>query len=576
LTVTEPRATTPPERDTEGLHRGVGFLGLLWSSEGSLIGSGWLFGALTATTIAGPSALIGWVVASAIVLVLALIHAELGGMFPVAGGTSRFPHYAFGSLAGGTFGWMAYIQAAAVAPIEVLAAVQYLSSAHWASSFYNASNGTLHGWGWAVAIGLLLFFVVLNALGVQWFARINNGITTWKILIPLLAIVVFLATNFHGGNFSRGGGFFIHGAPVKAILMGIPGGGIVFSLLGFEQAVQLAGEAANPRRDVPRAVIISILIGCAIYILVQVAFIAALSPALLEHGHTWTSLANPGHSAALQALNKAPFYTVAKVAGLAWLAVLLRIDAVASPSGTGLIYMTVASRISYGLGRNGYVPQAFERTSTRRVPLFGIVFAFLLGCLFLLPFPSWAKLVSLVTSATVLMYAGAPLALGALRLQKPDLPRPFHLPGERIWAPLAFVCSNLIVYWAGWTTYSTLLIAILIGYVLFLLSAAFKLNDHAPKIDWQAAPWLAAYLIGMGLISYFGGFGSGGILGGVGVFKHVLSEGGNNDLGLYGGLGASAGWSLVIYFWALHKRLPQSKVDEYVDEVFPASATVEA
>jgi amino acid transporter len=562
-------------QDSEGLHRGVGFLGLLWSSEGSLIGSGWLFGALTATTIAGPSALIGWAVASAIVLLLALIHAELGGMFPVAGGTSRFPHYAFGSLAGGTFGWMAYIQAAAVAPIEVLAAVEYLSSAHWAAGFYNASSGTLHGVGWVVAIGLLLFFVVLNALGVRWFARINNGLTTWKILIPLLTIVVLLATHFHGGNFSRGGGFFIHGSAVKAILVGIPSGGIVFSLLGFEQAVQLAGEARNPQRDVPRAVILSILLGCAIYILVQVAFIGALNPALLEHGHTWTSLAKPGHSAALLALNKAPFYSVAKVAGLTWLALLLRIDAVASPSGTGLIYMTVASRISYGLGRNGYVPQIFERTNTQRVPLFGIVFAFLLGCLFLLPFPSWSKLVNLITEATVLMYAGAPLALGALRLQKPDLERPFHLRGERVWAPVAFVCSNLIVYWAGWTTYSTLMVALLIGYFLFWLSATFKLNEHTPKIDWQAAPWLAAYLIGIGLIAYFGTFGPGGILGGSGVFKHVLSQGGNNDLGLYGGLGASAGWSLVIYFWALSKRLPESKVDEYVKDVFPAADAVD-
>ena len=565
--------TSGSPQNAEDLNRGVGFLGLLWSSEGSLIGSGWLFGALTATTIAGPSALIGWVVASAIVLVLALIHAELGGMFPVAGGTSRFPHYAYGSLAGGTFGWMAYIQSAAVAPIEVLAAVEYLSSAHWASSFYNASSGTLHGWGWVVAIGLLLFFIVLNAFGVRWFARINGGVTAWKIVIPLLTVVVFLVTHFHGGNFSRGGGFFIHGQAVKAILVGIPTGGIVFSLLGFEQAVQLAGEAANPQRDVPRAVIISILLGCAIYILVQVAFIAALNPALLEHGHTWTSLAKPGHSVALKALNKAPFYEVAKLAGLAWLAVLLRIDAVASPSGTGLIYMTATSRISYGLARNGYVPQIFERTTLRRVPLFGMFMAFVFGLLFLLPFPSWSKLVGLVTEATVLMYAGAPLALGALRLQKPDLERPFHLRGERVWAPIAFVCANLIVYWAGWTTYSTLMVALLIGYFLFWLSSTFNLNEHAPRVDWQAAPWLAAYLIGMGLIAYFGTFGPGGILGGIGFFKNVLPDGGNNDLGLYGGLAASAGWSLVIYFWALSKRLPEAKVDEYIHDVFSAPDT---
>src|ERR1700722_2914766 len=67
--------------DSEGMDRGIGFLGLTWASEASLIGSGWLFGALTAVTIAGPSAIIAWVVASIIVGVLALVHAELGGMF---------------------------------------------------------------------------------------------------------------------------------------------------------------------------------------------------------------------------------------------------------------------------------------------------------------------------------------------------------------------------------------------------------------------------------------------------------------------------------------------------------------
>src|ERR1700679_3186059 len=106
--------------DSDGMERNVGFLGLLWASEGSIIGSGWLFGALTAASIAGPSAIVAWIIASLIVIVLALIHAELGGLFPVRGGASRFPHYAFGSLAGGTFGWFSYIQGATVAPIEVL------------------------------------------------------------------------------------------------------------------------------------------------------------------------------------------------------------------------------------------------------------------------------------------------------------------------------------------------------------------------------------------------------------------------------------------------------------------------
>jgi amino acid transporter len=555
--------------DADGMERNVGFLGLLWASEGSIIGSGWLFGALTAASIAGPSAIIAWLAASVIVIVLALVHAELGGLFPVSGGTSRFPHYAFGSLAGGTFGWFSYLQAASVAPIEVLAAVQYLSSFSWASSWYS-SNGTLSGVGILVAIVLMFAFVAVNLIGIGWLARVNNSLTTWKVVIPVLTIIIMIVFKFHGSNFSHGGGFFVKGAEVKSILIAIPTGGIVFSLLGFEQAVQLGGEAKNPKKDLPRAVILSILIGAAVYILVQVAFIGALDPALFTHGGTWTGLIPTGHaSPVLKALDAAPFYSVAKVAGLAWLAFILRLDAFISPSGTGLIYLTSASRISFGLSKNGYIPDAFERNSARtRVPVFGIIVSAIIGLLFLLPFPSWSKLVGVVTSASVMMYAGAPLALGALRLQKPDLPRPYRLPAAHILAPLSFVLATFIVYWAGWSTYTTLMVAMLIGYALMVISAALHLNPNQPKVDWDAAIWIFPYLIGMGVISYFGTFGTGGIIGSVGVFKTVL-VGGNNDLGLYGGLIVSAAWSLIIYYTAIARRLPSALVDEYVREVYP-------
>ena len=140
-TVATPAVEQPPSAlDADGLERGVGFLGLLWASEGSIIGSGWLFGALVAATYAGPSALIGWVVASGMIILLALVHAELGGIFPVTGGTSRFPHYSFGSFAGATFGWASYLQAATVAPIEVLAAIQYLSTAHSLRHLYKPTH----------------------------------------------------------------------------------------------------------------------------------------------------------------------------------------------------------------------------------------------------------------------------------------------------------------------------------------------------------------------------------------------------------------------------------------------------
>src|SRR5919206_1515607 len=90
-----PVAALPTRRR---LRRDIGVVGLLFTSVGSIIGSGWLFGALSASKIAGPAALVSWVIGGGAVIPLALVHAELGGMYPVAGGSARFPHYAFGSL----------------------------------------------------------------------------------------------------------------------------------------------------------------------------------------------------------------------------------------------------------------------------------------------------------------------------------------------------------------------------------------------------------------------------------------------------------------------------------------------
>ena len=566
-------APGPVEADltSDGLERNVGFLGLLWASEGSIIGSGWLFGALGASAIAGPSAIIAWIIASGIVIILALVHAELGGLFPVSGGSSRFPHYAFGSFAGAIFGWFSYIQAATVAPIEVLAAIQYMSTASWAKGFYS-SSGTLTGSGILVAIALMIFFVAVNLIGVAWLARVNNALTWWKVAVPIVAVAVLMIGSFHSKNFTAGGGFFVHGAEFKSILIAIPTGGIVFSLLGFEQAVQLAGEAKDPKKDLPRAVILSILIGAAIYILAQIAFIAALDPKLLAEAHVWTNIATPGHSPALKALSAAPFYEVATLAGVGWLAFILRLDAVVSPAGTGLIYLTSSSRISYGLSKNGYVPTTFEKSAGRaRVPVFGILFTAVIGLLFLLPFPSWNKLVGVVTSASVMMYAGAPLAMGALRLSKPELPRPYRLPMASVLTPLAFVLANLIVFWAGWATYSTLVAVMLLGAVLMGVSIAFKLNPNTPTLDSAAAAWVVPYLVGMGVISYLGSFGEGGIIGGIGPFKTVL-VGGKGHLPFGWDFLVVGLFSLAIYYLAMARRLPAAQVDEYVRDVYPPPA----
>lgn len=562
--------------DAEGLNREVGLVGLMWASETSIIGSGWLFGALGAATLAGPSAILSWLLASVIIILLALVHAELGGLFPVTGGTSRFPHYAFGSFAGATFGWFAYLQAAAVAPVEVEAVVQYLSvlPGGWAGGLFNKQGVLSWEYGIPLAVVLMVVFTYMNLVGIRWLARANNSITTWKIAIPVLAIIIFLLFKFHSGNFGGGyaGPFFVKGSAIKTIFFAMPSAGIIFSLLGFEQAVQLGGESSNPGRDLPRAVIGSILIGAAIYILVQIAFIAALKPSVLAAGGGWGNIPNHLANASLKNLTAAPFASLASIGGLAWLAWIFRVDAVVSPGGTALMYLTSASRISFGLSKNGYIPESFERTSTKKIPVVAVLFSAALGLIFLLPFPSWFALVGVVTSASVMMYAGAPLALGALRRSKPDLPRSYRLPFAEVLAPVAFIFANYVVYFSGWGVYSALMVFVIIGAILIGASFVLGLNPNQPKLDWGAAPWVLSYLIGMGIISYIGAFPGkpgAGILNGIWGLNHTLVGGKGTILPFWWSMLVVAVFSLAIYYWAVMTRLPSADVDEYVRDVYP-------
>src|SRR5690349_13632106 len=102
-----------------GFRRDVGLMALMFVSLGSIIGSGWLLGALTAATSAGGASIVSWVLAGVIIVLLALVHSELGAAYPLAGGTGRWPRLAFGSLGGFTAGWVAWLQAVTIAPIEV-------------------------------------------------------------------------------------------------------------------------------------------------------------------------------------------------------------------------------------------------------------------------------------------------------------------------------------------------------------------------------------------------------------------------------------------------------------------------
>jgi amino acid transporter len=173
------------------------------------------------------------------------------------------------------------------------------------------------------------------------------------------------------------------------------------------------------------------------------------------------------------------------------------------------------------------------------------------GCVCFLPFPSLQSLVGLITSASVLMYAGAPLSFGVFRKRLPEAHRPYRVPAGHIMSPLAFVVANLVILWAGWETVWKLGIAILIGYVILILNRVFKMNPIEPELQWKAAQWLPPYLLGIGLIVYLSDFGP--------LTSPIFP--------LWWDILVVAVFSLIIYYWAISVALPSEKIEEMINAV---------
>ncbi len=518
-----------------GLKRELGLIAAMWSSETSIIGSGWLLGSFAAAQLVGSAAIIDWVLGALAAILLALVHAELGAMYPVAGGTARFPHLAFGPGAGISFGFFSWLQAVTVAPIEAYAVIHYLGY-KW-HAVYNPTAGNVTHLGFVMEIVLMAVFTALNFLPMRIYGPFYTIVTWWKVIVPVVAIIL-LFTKFNGANFSAGGGFFPTGVSWKDLFGALPGAGIVFAYLGFEQADQLAGEIKNPQKNLPIAIIGSIIIGAVIYILLQIVLIGA-TPASLLTGKGFAGIASTNGVAI------APFAALAALGGYGWLSSVLRVDAVISPGGTGAIYNTSTSRVAFGLARNRYFPSIFGAVNRNGVPWFGMVTAFVFGLVFTFPFPSWHSLVSLVTSASVLMYAGAPLSVGALRYRLPGADRPFRLPVASVISPLAFVVASLIIYWSDFETLWKLGIAIVLGYIAIGMYTSDR--PGMAKINWRKSVWLGAYLLGMGIISWQGAYGpdnTGRLLYPWDILVVTL-------------------FSLAIYYWAIYEG---SQTTEEIEE----------
>ena len=485
--------STVPEHSTPSsgkLRREAGIIGLLFASLGGMIGSGWLFGPLHAAKMAGPASIFSWVIGGVAILLLAFVYTELATAFPRAGAVVSFPKLSHGHLMALVMSWVVFLGYVSVSPVEVMAVLSYANN--YLPGFVHPETGVLTTTGFWVSALMLAFFVGLNAFGIRWLLRINNVLVWWKLAIPILTIIMLLLVSFHPGNFTAQGT-----APygVEGILSAVATSGIVFSFLGFRQAVELAGETSNPKRNIPIAVIGSVVLAILIYGLLETAMIFSVSPGDFAQG--WANLHFPGIAG--------PFAGLAGILGLSWLAILLYIDSVVSPSGTAIIYSTTTSRVVFATGEEGLMSKAFSLVIGPGVPWVALLITYVFGLFFFFPFPSWQKLVGYISSVSVLSYGVGPVVLLTLRKTLPvdTHGRPFLLRGAWIIAPLAFIVSNFIIYWSGAETDDFLFAMLGLFFTIYLTAELIRERSLA-HLHWRGAWWLLPYFTGMWLITYLG------------------------------------------------------------------------
>ena len=314
----------------------------------------------------------------------------------------------------------------------------------------------------------MMLFTVINLAGAKLLSESNSVMVIWKTAIPLLTVVVLLAVSFHGSNFNAGGGFFTKGA--HGIFAALPAGVVAFSRRPPEARSDLVSNWANP----------------------------------VKAGATLSGPSSPPPWPRL-----GPYATIATAAGAGWLATLLYVDAFISPAGTGLVCVGTSARLSYAIGEEEVLPEQLTRVSARGVPYWSILLAFVIGEFCFLPFPSWQSLVGLVTSATAIMYAFAPVSLAALALRDPERERPYRLPAPKVLAPVGFISANLIIYWSGFEATWKILTAIFFGRVVFEIALRRRDDVRREDVDWRAASWIWPWLVGLTIIGLLGRYGKG-------------------------------------------------------------------
>lgn len=431
------------EAESHSLKRTLGPWNLVFLGIGCIIGAGiYVMTGNAAANFAGPAVLLSFIIAGTACVFAGLCYAELASTMPVAGSAYTYSYATMGEVVAWIMGWLLVLEygvaAATVAvgwsgyvvsflrdfgiqvPAGLSASViQFTADESGQMAFRFTSNINL-----VAALGIFLVTILL-VIGISESAAVNNVIVFIKVGVLIAFILMGLAyiqpanwTPFipeNEGGFKYGMQGVFRAASV-----------IFFAYVGFEAVSTAAAESRNPQRDMPIGILGSLLVCTAIYMAVSLV-LTGIVP--------FRELGGPE-----------PIAVAVDRMGIPWFSFAIKVGAVAGLSSVMLILTYGQSRVFFAMARDGLLPRAFSSVHPKfRTPWIGTI---LLGGLIafassMLPITILGDLVSL---GTAFAFGIVCISVMWLRRERPDLPRPFKVPGGNIIPVLGVIFAGIMAY----------------------------------------------------------------------------------------------------------------------------------
>nr|WP_228497891.1 amino acid permease [Frigoribacterium sp. VKM Ac-1396] len=442
-------APTADDETAEGgprLRRTLGVWHLTAISIGATLGTGILVVLGTAVPLAGPAVWISFVLAGVAALLSALSYAEMAGSVPVSGSSYSYAYATLGEGIAWVCGWCLVLEYAVSVAAVAVGAGQYVNEALDVFGLaLPAAVAEPPGAGGVLNLPAAVLVVLATVVLVPG-ARESAWVNTLLVVVKVGLLVFFVAvafTAFSVGNFEPL-------APMGAAGVSAAASRLFFSYIGFDAASTAGEEARDAKRDLPRAIIASIVIITVLYILVAVAAIGA---------RPWTAFTD----------GEATLVTiVADITGQPWVAFLFAVTAVAAIASVVLTVLYGQTRIFVSMARDGLVPRVLGRISPRtQTPVAGtlIVGGAVAVAAAVIPLGALADATSI---GTLFAFALVNVSVIWLRRNRPELERTYRVPLYPLTPILGCAFCVLLMVTLGWVTWLAFAVWMVVGTAVYL------------------------------------------------------------------------------------------------------------